>query len=85
MNETTEYEYKIINSILRKKVKEQAQYIADLEAKLGAPGLKERLFQEKYAAILETARNNKKEKENVRKARPAAPKRNGSIRPKQEK
>lgn len=55
------YEYKIINSILRKKVKEQAAYIADLEERLGTPGIQE---QQLRATILEISKKikNKKKK-----------------------
>ncbi len=60
--EIEEYEYKIINSILRKKVKEQAEYIASLETKLGIPNLQEQELNLKIKDLAKKAKTNKKRK-----------------------
>ncbi len=60
--EVEEYEYKIINSILRKKIKEQAEYISFLEKKLGTPNIQEENLQIKIKDLAKKVKTNKKRK-----------------------
>jgi|GEM_PF-6570022 len=62
MNDVEEYKYKIINGILRQKVKELQEYIIELENQLEQPGLKENAFKARIAEISKKARTKRKKK-----------------------
>lgn len=62
MNDVEEYKYKIINGILRQKVKELQEYIVELENQLGQPGLKEDVFKAKIAEMAKKAKTKRKKK-----------------------